>query len=164
MELTSLGGPTNTVGHCLVYERRKGGERMETLQGWVLSLLTGCSETVRSISGSKLPSREDRERGQIVYEKHVETRPALAAIERVQSDSAPCLLLTRPRAAQLLKMQIFSAVWCGVLAVETARSTTQDPSHVGIPCDPPLRAQTLRSDFLDKGTQSHFFDERKSTL
>jgi hypothetical protein len=60
------------------------------------TLLTGCSETVRSISGSKLPSR-GRRAGQIVYEKHVETRPALAAIERVQGDSAPCLLLTAPR-------------------------------------------------------------------
>jgi hypothetical protein len=35
-----------------------------------------------------------------------------------------------------------------MLAVETARSTTPDPTHVGIPCHPPLRAQTLRSDFL----------------
>jgi hypothetical protein len=148
MELTYQGGPT--IGYGLVYTvsaEKEGKEwrpcRIRHCRFSAYTLLTGSSETVRWVSGSKL-------RGLIVYEKHVEIRPALAAIERVQSDSASCLLLTGPRDRTTFE-KCRSSRWYGGVAVEAARLTAPDLSlvgNLGIPCHPPLRAQTLRSDFL----------------
>jgi len=43
---------------------------LDTVSSLCIQLISGCPETVISISGSKI-AVENRERGQIVYEKHV---------------------------------------------------------------------------------------------